>query len=301
MNLVPVEYNADVLAKLVAVFPELAEMNTAAISGINAGHPMIALNGTRFIVKENGEEKTLPTLELNVAIVAAKESLSKAYYATKFTPGQEPQSPDCMSSNGVTPDASSKLKQADNCAGCKWNQFGTSTAADGTPGKGKACTDGKMIVLYINGGPYLFKIPPASLNNFGAYVKSLTNRGIPMACCVTTIGFDPAHSFPVLTFNFAGMLAPDQIKTIMSVASSPTVLDMVGKKVPLITPAPAVPPVQVTQTVVAPVVEPVITPVVEPVVVEAPVEKIVAETPKPVVDSTPVSASDAELMAALGL
>ena len=267
MDLVPVEYNPNVLAELIKHFPELAELNAAAAAGLNAAPPTIALNGTRFIKKENGGEETLNVLQLNVAVVAAKESLSKTYYVGKFVPGQEPTSPDCLSSNGITPDAAAKLKQAENCVGCTHNQFGTSTAADGTPGKGKACTDAKNIVVYHNGSPYLFKIPPASLNNFGAYIRSLSGRGIPLPTCVTVIGFDPAFSYPVLTFSFAGMLAPEQIKKVLSVANSPEVLDLIGKRAAML-PVPTAPPVVAPPVVAPPVVAP---PVVAPPVVAPPV------------------------------
>lgn len=307
-ELMTVDYNPNVLAELIKLFPELAEANNSAMSGIHTGHPSIGLNGTRFVLRENGEEKTLPTLELNVAIIAAKEALQKTWYATKFTPGQEPQSPDCKSSNGLTPDADSKLKQADNCAGCKWNQFGTSTNQDGLPGKSKACTDAKQIVVFFNGAPLLFKIPPASLNNFGSYVKSLSLRGIPMPCCVTTIGFDPAVSYPALTFNFAGMLSPEQIKIVLEASKSPTVLAMIGKKVTAL-PASVEPVKAPVQEKVKPVTTPkpqIVTPVVEVVqetkTVAPPVEVVVESKPvEAVPQTTSVSDSDAALIAALGL
>lgn len=300
MDLVPVDYNPNVLAELIKLFPELAALNEAAAAGLSAAPPTIALNGTRFIKKENGREETLNVLQLNVAIVAAKESLSKTYYVGKFVPGQEPSAPDCLSSNGVTPDASAKLKQAENCAGCAHNQFGTSTAADGAPGKGKACTDAKQIVIYHSGSPYLFKIPPASLNNFGAYIRSLSNRGIPLPTCVTVIGFDPAFSYPVLTFSFAGMLAPEQIKKVLSVANSPEVLDLIGKRPPML-PAPSAPPVPVAPLVVEKVIA-------EPVIespVTAPVQAVESPVTAPVQTIAPIKAggpmSDDEISALLGL
>ena len=301
MDLVTVDYNPNVLAELIKHFPELAALNEAAAAGLSAAPPTIALNGTRFIKKENGGEETLNVLQLNVAVVAAKESLSKTYYVGKYIPGQEPSAPDCLSSNGITPDASAKLKQAENCAGCAHNQFGTSIAADGTPGKGKACTDAKQIVIYHGGSPYLFKIPPASLNNFGAYIRSLSNRGIPLPTCVTVIGFDPAFSYPVLTFSFAGMLAPDQIKKVLSVANSPEVLDLIGKRPPML-PTSSAPPVQVTpptveKAIAIPVSE---VPVAPPVqVVDPVVEPPKVAVVKPVIASS--SMSDDEISALLGL
>lgn len=40
-------------------------------------------------------------------------------------PGQEAQSPDCWSDDGVKPAADSRLKQCESCAACAQNAFGS--------------------------------------------------------------------------------------------------------------------------------------------------------------------------------
>ncbi len=284
---------------LKSMFPDMDFSNDDAMNGLSSSAPpTIALNGTRFVVKENGEETTLNVLELSAVIVRAKSTMSKTWYAAKFTPGQEPAAPDCMSNDGVTPDASSSIKQNPSCAGCPQNEYGSGTDAQGNPAKGKACRDIKILAIFANNHAYKFAIPPASLKNFGTYVKSLTSRGVPLITCVTKISFDPAFSYPVLTFTYGGMLPESAIKKISEVAKSSEVIDIVGVPISahnVALPAPA------------PAPEPVKTP--EPVKETKPVKKQKLEAVKPpfeeeVIDELPQSTgavSDEDLAAALGL
>lgn len=278
------------------------------------GFPMIGLKGTRFVVKADGSETALPSLEIGVILISAKPNLDKAYYATKFDPNQsEVKSPDCFSKDGTYPDPTSTLKQHTACAGCPQNQFGSGIDAAGNPSKGKACTDTKMLAIYANGGVFGFKIPPASLKNFMHYVKETGRRGIDLTCGITLIGFDTNFSFPVLTFQFGGFLAPEQIAKIDALKGSADVADIVGSSaVPTPAPVaiPAPPVVAEPESVQAPVVasDPFAT-VVE--VKEAPKaekpkkEKVVEMKPAPqaAAQVTPedVPAGDAALAAMLGI
>jgi hypothetical protein len=205
--------------------------NSMFLAGLpqGGGFPTIGLKGTRFVVKADGSETVLPTVEISVVLIAAKQNLNKTYYASKFDPSQtEAKSPDCFSNDGVKPDVSATMKQCDSCAGCAQNQFGSGTAADGTPSKGKACSDTKTIAIFANNGTYGFRIPPASLKAFGHYVKETSRRGVDLSTAITVIGFDPNFSYPVLTFNFAGFLNPEQVDKVAQMKTSIEVMDIVG-------------------------------------------------------------------------
>lgn len=250
--------------------------------------PTIALNGTRFVVREGGNETTLKQLDLQAVILKAKPNVDKIWYATKFVPGQDAQAPDCSSSNGQTPDANSPLPQASACAGCPQNVFGSGTDASGNPTKGKACQDSKALALFANGNVYRFKVPAASLKNLAAYAKLLATNGLPASAVVTKIGFDPAFSFPVLTFTYGGVLDAAQYAEIQNrMDGAEDVLGVSLSQVALAAPVAVAP-------VAAPVVE------VEAVeeVVEAPKK---TRATKPAAAPAGATPSNDALAAALGL
>ena len=259
--------------------------------------PTIALNGTRFIVREGGNETTLNQLELQAVIIKAKPCVDKIWYATKFVPGQEAQAPDCCSSNGETPDAGCALPQATSCAGCPQNVFGSGRDASGNPTKGKACQDSKALALFANGNVYRFKVPAASLKNLAAYVKLLASNGLPAAAVVTKIGFDPAFSFPVLTFTFGGVLDGAQYQKIQTnLGAAEDVLGLTLSQVALAAPAPAAPVAPIAPVVAEPA------PVVVEEVVEAPKKPRAAKpAPAPVEAAPAAGPSNDALAAALGL
>ena len=158
-------------------------------------------------------------------MLKAKPGIDKQWYATKFVPGQEPASPDCYSLNGLTPEPDSAAKQCENCAGCAHNQFGSALDNSGNAMKGKACQDNKVVAIFANGGVYRFKIPAASLRNFVSYVKQLQSHNLFLPAVITTIGFDPSVSYPMLTFKAQGALAEAQFAQIVTKIDSPEVAD----------------------------------------------------------------------------
>lgn len=220
--------------------------NDAFLAGLpqGGGFPTIGLKGTRFAVRADGAETVLPTVEIGVVLISAKPNLDKTYYASKYDPNKtEAQSPDCFSKDGVKPDPTSPLKQCESCAGCPQNQFGSGTDNQGNPGKGKACSDAKLLAIFANNGIFGFKVPPASLKAFGNYVKETSRRGVDLSTAITVIGFDANFSFPVLTFNFGGFLGEEQVNRITAMKQSSEVTDIIGGTPSLVAPAVASAPV----------------------------------------------------------
>ena len=83
-----------------------AAMNAAAAAGTGGGSNInrISLKQSRFRLIIGGEEaKVLPDLHLDVVIVRGNPGVNKTYYIKQWKPGQEPESPDCMSSDGIRP------------------------------------------------------------------------------------------------------------------------------------------------------------------------------------------------------
>ena len=245
MNLPTV--SPDYIKALIAANPELAAINQEAMAGASTPMPpSIVADKGRFIKKVDGVEETLsfpdtdvyqqagvvgqPVPQLQCVVMRAKAGKEKAWYATKYTPGQEAQSPDCWSDDGVKPAADSRLKQCESCAACAQNAFGSGTNQDGTPGKGKACADRKVLAVFANSSVFRFAVPPASLGNWDGYVRQLNTHGIPLSAVITVVGFEKGDTSYKLTFEFGGMLAEEQAKALVGKLSAPEVMEIVNPR-----------------------------------------------------------------------
>ena len=236
-----------------------AAENEAAMQGLSAGMPpRIKMNGKDFaLVDAGGEEKPYPkaslqamddgNLYLPMVILKAKPTISKQWYLEAYNPNAtEFKMPDCMSSDGVRPDAGVLDPQSESCATCPQNAFGSGRDQQGNPTKGKACTDNKiMAVLIPKHGIFQLAIKPASLKNFAAYVKKLSASGIPITAVFTYVSFDPAESYPVLIFQFGGFLPESHLPALAEKAESAEVKEIIGvpsaAKAALPAPAPTAP------------------------------------------------------------
>lgn len=219
-----------------------AAENEAAMQGLSTGMPpRIKMNGKDFaLVDAGGEEKPYPkaslqamddgNLYLPMVILKAKPTISKQWYLEAYNPNAtEFKMPDCMSSDGVRPDAGVLDPQSESCATCPQNAFGSGRDQQGNPTKGKACTDNKiMAVLIPKHGIFQLAIKPASLKNFAAYVKKLSASGIPITAVFTYVSFDPAESYPVLIFQFGGFLPEAHLPALAEKAESAEVKEIIG-------------------------------------------------------------------------
>ena len=228
------------LAALLAANPSLAQINQDAMSGSAAPMPpTIVANKGKFVKKVDKVEETvvfpdtdqnraagivgMPVPQLQAIILKGKPGKEKAWYATAYTPGEEPQAPDCSSEDGIKPTAGVPNKQCENCASCPQNVFGSGKKADGTPSGGKACSDKKSVAMYAAGSVFKFAIPPASLRNWDTHCNQLSTKGLPLPAVITVIGFEQGDTDYKLTFNFGGMLAEEQLGKIVGIIDSPEV------------------------------------------------------------------------------
>jgi hypothetical protein len=227
-----------------ALNPELAkEMNADAAAGISTGFPArIKLSAKEFILVDgSGAETPVKVGDLFLAedgnaylptvVLRAKKEIQKAWYATKFNPSEDGKAPDCFSNDGLTPASSVAAPQCETCAGCAQNAWGSGTDQNGNATAGKACSDSKIIAVFCKGSVYKLKMPPASLKNWGLYVKELTNRGIPVGNVKTLLGFDSAQSYSVLTFSFGGFIAEAQLPKLAALSQSSEAEDIVTETI----------------------------------------------------------------------
>jgi hypothetical protein len=308
--------------------PELAKQaNEDAVAGISTGvPPRVKLVGKQFaLVDGNGEETPIPqgklatgpddNLYLPLIVLRAKPAIQKSYYIGAYNPKAEAQAPDCFSNDGITPDPSSAHLQCDTCALCPMNAYGSGKDQAGNPTDGKACSDNKVLAVFVpQQGIHQFKLPPSSLKNFGIYVKQLSAAGIALGTVRTFVGFDMTATFPKLVFKFGGYVPENTIEKLATMAQSAEVEEIVSSKISssrkaIAAPAPAPAPAPV-QAAPAPVQTPVDDlgleietpqPAAKPAgrpKKEAPVQA----APAPVQAApAPVVVSDDELRASLGL
>ena len=228
----------------------IAKYNAEAAGGIKVGgFPRISIKGSKFHEVEGGVSCTLmqpgsnpqvPLMLLEVVIVGANPNLVKAYYEGEYQPGDD-REPVCSSENGIEPDAhigtqEGTKKQGSACATCPQNQWG-SRISKMTGKEVKACTDSKRLVILpaadLGYKALALNVTPAALGDWGAYVKALSGRGVPVNSVVTNITFDSAASFPKLLFSFNRFLTPedyerakqrgegDDVKAIVHVQRAP--------------------------------------------------------------------------------
>jgi len=212
--------------------PSLLSINDNAANGIGGASvpTIIAYMGT-FKTKVDGveapiqiqtEQGPMNASRISAIILAAKKQLIRSFYMGAFVAGQEPQSPDCSSEDGIKPRSDSPNKQCESCAGCPQNVWGSAKQQDGSAGKGKACSERKVLAVYANKGVYKFTIPPASLGDFAAYAKQLGAHGLALPTVVTSISFDPAAPTK-LVFTYVNVLDEKQLPVVIGMIDSPEV------------------------------------------------------------------------------
>jgi hypothetical protein len=215
----------------------------AALSG--EAVPNLNIKGNTFTVHYEGNKKIVAKLDnqgrmyVDVHIVDAATSISKMYWEKRYSQDEDSQvAPDCQSEDGVQPTAQSANKQADYCAVCPWNVWGTSIGDAGT-GKGKRCRDVWKIAVIIpdfsNETMFQLRIPPNSLKFWKAYMAQFAdisieeegNREAHPGDVITRIFFEPDMQG---TINFEGVsyINPDQKNYLNHIAENDLAANLIG-------------------------------------------------------------------------
>lgn len=125
-----------------------------------------------------------------VACVILDSVITNSYYEGEYDP-DDPQSPSCYAfgrdEDEMTPHDESSEKQAESCADCEYNKWGSGK------GRAKRCKNGRRLALLPAGTfddrdrfkPYteeeafskgtigFLNVPPTSINAFGTFVKQI--------------------------------------------------------------------------------------------------------------------------------
>lgn len=208
--------------------------------GVSAGFPHISIRGAKWRVVKDGEEHPvyLPDSRdlapfIKVVILRSNPAVSKTYYEGQFVEGSDDK-PSCYSNDGVRPGADSPSPQAETCATCPQNVWGSKISPSGA--KIKACADVRRIAVLpsddMTYSPLLLRVPAASLADLAAYGRALKQRGIPYAAVVTKLSFDAEAAYPKIKFEYARVLTAEEMAVVAERMTDPSIDDILGLNPP---------------------------------------------------------------------
>lgn len=193
--------------------------NLTGIKFGGAKYKYISIKGKMFTLRDGDESTVLmkpgedaPASAIEVVLLEVGPSPdrkihSKVWYATGYEEGSKAK-PDCYSNDGVAPASDSADKQAEKCALCAKNVWGS-----GHDGKGTECSSSKRLVVALPDkldDPMLLRVPATSLAPLGQYLEWMQKNGIQdTAHVVTKIGFDYTATQQKLTFKGLGWAPND--------------------------------------------------------------------------------------------
>jgi hypothetical protein len=230
------------------------QMENDLAAGISASYAIMGYKGKVWSTRYRGEERTLlredgdgPRGSIEVVVLKANAHLSKIFYENGYQEGSSAP-PDCFSNNGVSPDPSAAKKQANTCATCPRNAWGSRITPAGK--NGKACSDSKRIAIAplgdiandALGGPMLLRVPAASLNELAAYGMKMQQMGYPYNSVGTRISFDPKEAYPKFVFTAIRPLSDAEAELVLAMASSPQVARVLAEADISTPPAAPLPP-----------------------------------------------------------
>lgn len=143
-----------------------------------------------------------------VAFAYRNEYYTSAYNPKEITP------PACFAiseaeSTLVASSNSPKIQNADSCAVCQHNQFGSSPT-----GSGKACKNNVLIAVLPTDPKTIedhdimvLKLSPTAIRPFNKYVKDILKQNVPVALAKTRVFFDPASSYASIRLDVVGFNA----------------------------------------------------------------------------------------------
>ena len=128
-----------------------------------SGFPQITIEHGESFFNINGEE--VDKISGFILLVQKR----KTYYGQAYS--GESTEPDCSSTDCVKPVGDSNNPQSPTCNSCAHNEWGSSSS-----GKGKACSDRRLIHLLINGTDQVHEISASasSIKNIDGFVSKIS-------------------------------------------------------------------------------------------------------------------------------
>ena len=204
---------------------ELAAFAKAGAAIETPASNFISTRGGRLSYQGN----EIPGNKMNVVVIASM--MENHYYTDRFDPDNL-SSPKCFAfsedGQGMAPHELSAEKQAETCAACPHNQFGSADV-----GRGKACKNIRKLGIITEDGLEdvgaaelaVLKVPVTSVKEWGSYVNLLnSNFSLPAFAVLTEISCVPHPKFQFqLKFKMLGKITDNEdIKAL--IARRPAVL-----------------------------------------------------------------------------
>ncbi len=237
-NIIPID-QAQGAAAMRAKLAAGNAVNRNFSEGVRESFPVLSIKGKVFRHRLGGNETPFidpqtrqPFAFIDVVLVNASRTLSKAYYIRGFSDG-DMNPPDCWSLDAVKPDPSVANKVHPTCGDCPMNAFGSRVTEGGK--MAKACQDARRIAVTLPGwlgqagrDPMMLRIPQSSLKQLKAYAQLLEKHGFEPNGCVTRLSFDYQEAFPKLLFNFVAPLTDPEYAQVDALAQSQAVTGMLS-------------------------------------------------------------------------
>lgn len=135
----------------------------------------------------------------------------KTYYGQAYN--GEVSEPDCYSLGCVAPEDDAENQQHPTCSGCPHNEWGSSSS-----GKGKACSDRRLIHLLVNGSEQVHELKTSamSIKNIDGFVSKVVGtkkyyQYVPVE--ITAVPMSKLYS--IVSINNLGYVADDKKVTAL--------------------------------------------------------------------------------------
>lgn len=212
---------------------------TSGLGGDGRPFPEVGIKGSRWRLKPqgDGEEQVLSSFNIQFGLVNVNPAKSKTFYLNKYDPDGEPAAPDCFSDDGVRPHPDAQLKQADGCAMCPHNVWG-SAVNETTGKKRKRCADSKRLAIMLVGSPaeiYAWRLSPTNMISFADTLKrDVMMQGVDLDRVILDARFDDKSDYPHVLFKVARAMTPEEEQAIAVLRKSEGAMAAIGMGAPVV-------------------------------------------------------------------
>jgi hypothetical protein len=168
----------------------------------------IRMNGSAGFVLPDGTEAE--TIDGVIVDFVSSNLLFEGAFDAK-----NPQPPGCFAvgpePTTLIPSNNSPNKQAETCAVCSNNQFGSN-------GKGKACKNTRLLAIKAldSDDIAILSVPPTSIKAFDSYVSTLASKHrLPPVGVLTRISLDRSVTYAAPRFDVVKPLGEDELPAVM--------------------------------------------------------------------------------------
>jgi len=175
-------------------------------------------SGNRISLRKNGQFSFQGAdIGDSIDVIIVDHVAMKAYYDEAYDE-DNPVPPACFalkpSAKNIAPHADSPDKQAETCAECPQNEWGSGRR------RGKACSDkNRMAVLHVDalGDLVMLEVPVTSGAAFNKYVGGITKAAdLPSYAVVTRLTMDDHADYQKLIFEFVEAADEEQLAASMN-------------------------------------------------------------------------------------